>query len=108
MFLEKMLGEKFLKKKNLSYKLNIIFGLFFSFPVLGFIFFSIRYEMLEDKYIPVFFLGVLIILATGLLRYIDLVGDYIGATILFAVFAVILLSAAKFWKSQHSKSGSVS
>lgn len=50
-----------------------------------------------------FFLGVLVILVTGLLRYIDLVGDYIGAAILFAVFAVILLLAAKFWKLQHSK-----
>jgi len=55
-----------------------------------------------------FFLGVITILATGLLRYIDLIGDYIGATILFAVFAVILLSAAKFWKSQHSTSRLVS
>jgi uncharacterized membrane protein len=50
-----------------------------------------------------FFLGVFVILVTGLLRYIDLVGDYIGATILFAVCAAILLSSAKFWKSQHSK-----
>lgn len=65
MFLEKLLGEKFLKQKNLYYKLNIIFGLFFSFPILGFIFFSIRYEMLDDKYIPVFFLGVLIFAFIG-------------------------------------------
>lgn len=52
-----------------------------------------------------FFLGVLVILVTALLRYIDLVGDYIGATILFAVCAAILLSSAKFWKRQHSKAG---
>ncbi len=50
-----------------------------------------------------FFLGVVVILVTGFLRYIDLFGDYIGATILFAVCAVILLSTAKFWKRQHSK-----
>ncbi len=50
-----------------------------------------------------FFLGVTTILATGLLRYIDLVGDYIGASILFIIFAVILLSAARFWKS-HQRS----
>lgn len=49
-----------------------------------------------------FFIGVLTILVTGLLRYIDLVGDYIGATVLFALFAVILLSTAKFWKHHHS------
>lgn len=50
-----------------------------------------------------FFLGVSTILATGLLRYMDLVGDYIGASILFIIFAVILLSAARFWKS-HQRS----
>jgi hypothetical protein len=48
-----------------------------------------------------FFLGVSSILFTGLLRYIDLVGDYIGASILFIIFAVILLSAAGFWKSHQ-------
>lgn len=50
-----------------------------------------------------FFLGIGVILITGLLRYIDLVGDYIGAALLFSVFAVILLSAAKYWKSRRSK-----
>ena len=50
-----------------------------------------------------FFLGVLTILVTGLLRYIDFVGDYVGAAILFAVFAAILLSAAKYWKSYRGK-----
>jgi len=50
-----------------------------------------------------FFLGIGVILVTGLLRYIDLVGDYIGAALLFSVFAVILLSAAKYWKSRRSK-----
>ena len=48
-----------------------------------------------------FFVGVSVILLTGLLRYIDLVGDYIGAAILFIIFAVILLSAARFWKAHH-------
>ena len=53
-----------------------------------------------------FFLGVSSILITGLLRYIDLVGDYVGASILFIIFAVILLSAARFWKShQHLQRG---
>jgi hypothetical protein len=48
-----------------------------------------------------FHVGVAVILLTGLLRYIDLVGDYIGAAILFAVFAAVLLAAARFWKSTH-------
>ncbi|KAA3613356.1 MAG: DUF2157 domain-containing protein [Calditrichaeota bacterium] len=52
-----------------------------------------------------FFLGIVTILLTGLLRYIDFVGDYVGATILFTVFAAILLSAAKYWKSQHDIPG---
>jgi len=50
-----------------------------------------------------FFLGVLTVLATGLIRYIDFVGDYIGASVLFIVFAIILLSAAKFWRRQQSR-----
>ncbi len=49
-----------MKKKNLYAKLNLIFGLFFFFPVLGFIFFSIKYDMLKDQYVPLFFLGILI------------------------------------------------
>ena len=60
MKLDRWLGTGFLKKKNLYYKLNLIFGLFFSFPVLGFIFFSIKYDMLKDEYVPFFFLGVLV------------------------------------------------
>jgi adenylate cyclase len=54
-----------LKKKNLYSKLNLIFGLFFFFPVLGFIFFSIKYDMLKDKYLPLFFLGILIFSFAG-------------------------------------------
>jgi len=37
MNLYKWLGEDSLKNKNLYHKLNIIFGLFFLFPVFGFI-----------------------------------------------------------------------
>jgi class 3 adenylate cyclase/GAF domain-containing protein len=50
----------FLKNRNLYYKLNLIFGLFFFFPIIGFIFFSIKYNMLEDEHLPYFFLGILI------------------------------------------------
>ena len=55
-----------------------------------------------------FFLGVVVIMLTALLRYIDLLGDYIGAAILFAVCAAILLLTAKFWKKQGSKARAVS
>ncbi|MFK8028124.1 MAG: DUF2157 domain-containing protein [Gammaproteobacteria bacterium] len=52
-----------------------------------------------------FFLGVITILLTALMRYIDLIGDYIGGAILFAVFAAVLLGAAKFWKYTNAKVG---
>lgn len=48
-----------------------------------------------------FYMGVFTIMLTGLLRYIDLIGDYIGAAILFAVFALMLLAAARYWRSCH-------
>ena len=49
-----------------------------------------------------FYSGVLTILLTGLLRYIDLVGNYVGSALLFALFAVLLLGAARFWKASHA------
>ncbi len=49
-----------------------------------------------------FFLGISTILFTALLRYFDLIGNYIGGAALFMLFAVILLGAAKFWKRQKS------
>jgi uncharacterized membrane protein len=55
-----------------------------------------------------FYLGVVTILLTGLLRYFDLVGDYIGASMLFALFAAILLSAAKYWKIYLAREGGTS
>lgn len=48
-----------------------------------------------------FFGGVLTILATGLLRYIDLIGDYVGGAIVFAIMAVVLIVAARFWKHRQ-------
>lgn len=52
-----------------------------------------------------FFLGVITILLTGLLRYIDLVGNYVGGAGLFALFALILLATARFWKSRLTRKG---
>lgn len=50
-----------------------------------------------------FFLGIASILLTAFMRYVDLIGDYIGGAILFAVFAALLLGAAKYWKSYQLK-----
>jgi len=55
-----------------------------------------------------FYAGILAILATGLLRYIDLIGDYIGASILFAIIAAILLFSARFWKKHQAKTTEIS
>ena len=54
-----------------------------------------------------FFLGLAAVLVTALLRYIDLIGDYIGGALLFSVFAVLLLVAARYWKHQQQKEGRV-
>ena len=52
-----------------------------------------------------FFLGISAILLTAFMRYVDLIGDYIGGAVLFMVFAILLLGAAKYWKSYQSKEG---
>jgi uncharacterized membrane protein len=54
-----------------------------------------------------FYLGVFTVLLTGLLRYMDLVGDYIGAAILFAVFAAILLVSARYWKKHIARTEAI-
>ncbi len=61
----KWLGEDSLKNTNLYYKLNIIFGLFFLFPVFGFIYFAYKYDMLTDKFVPIFFMVVLVFSFVG-------------------------------------------
>ncbi len=53
-----------------------------------------------------FFLGVATILLTAFIRYVDLIGDYVGGAILFIFFAIILLGAAKYWKQAISKESS--
>ena len=46
-----------------------------------------------------FFLGIATILLVALMRYIDLIGDYVGGAILFMVCAALLLGAARYWKA---------
>ena len=50
-----------------------------------------------------FFLGVATILLTAFLRYVDLIGDYIGGAVLFMAFAALLLGAARYWKRRQSR-----
>lgn len=60
---------------------------------------------IQDHISLYFYTGVLTILATGLLRYIDLIGNYIGASVLFAILAAILLLVARYWKGRQIESG---
>lgn len=48
-----------------------------------------------------FYLGIIAILTSAWARYFDLVGDYIGGAILFIVCALVLLVAARYWKSRN-------
>ena len=75
MKLEEWIEGKSLKNKDLHYKLTIIFGLFFLFPVLGFVIFGIRYELMNDEYILLFFLGVLIFSLLGYIILRKLFGE---------------------------------
>ncbi len=50
-----------------------------------------------------FFLGIAAILLTAIMRYIDLIGEYVGGAILFTMLAVLLLGAARYWKAQQIK-----
>jgi class 3 adenylate cyclase/putative methionine-R-sulfoxide reductase with GAF domain len=55
------------KPTSLHYKLHLIVGLFFLFPVLGFLYFAVRHDFLQDAYLPLFFLGLLTFSLLGIL-----------------------------------------
>lgn len=50
-----------------------------------------------------FFLGILTLIIIAYSRYFDMIGSYIGAAVLFLVFALILLGAAQYWKKVIAK-----
>ena len=55
---------------------------------------------IDDAITHFFYTGVVVLLLTALLRYFDLIGDYIGGAVLFMVAAIILFGAARYWRSQ--------
>ncbi|MCX5839180.1 MAG: GAF domain-containing protein [Deltaproteobacteria bacterium] len=55
---EKMFGLS-MKSKGLYYRLSIIFALFFFVPFLGLLYFGLKYNLLEDHFLPVFILALL-------------------------------------------------
>jgi len=75
---KKWFWDSSLKGKNLHYKLTIIFSLFFLFPVLGFLVFGIKYNLMNDQYILLFFLGVLIFSLLGYTMLKKLFEDIVG------------------------------
>jgi class 3 adenylate cyclase/GAF domain-containing protein len=56
-----------MESKGLYYRLSIIFALFFFVPLLGLLYFGLKYEILEDHLVPVF---ILALLASSLAGYI--------------------------------------
>jgi class 3 adenylate cyclase/GAF domain-containing protein len=56
----KKMTNTFLSKKDLYYKLTLSIGLLFVFPAFGFLYFVVRYNILEDKSLPVFLAGFLV------------------------------------------------
>ena len=49
-----------------------------------------------------FFVGVVVILLTAFIRYVDLIGDYVGGSLLFMLLAVLLLGSARYWKHRQN------
>ena len=48
-----------IENHGINYKLSIIFSLFFLTPIAGFMYFAIKYDILRDEYIPIYFLALL-------------------------------------------------
>jgi hypothetical protein len=58
---------------------------------------------IDDAITHFFYTGVVVLLLTALLRYFDLIGDYIGGAVLFMIAAAVLFGAARYWRSQGQK-----
>jgi len=54
------LHKIFLRKKDLYYKLILSIGLLFVFPAFGFLFFAVKYNIIEDRSLPLFLAGFLL------------------------------------------------
>jgi len=58
--LKKILDDMSMENKGLRYTLTITFALFFLVPLLGFAYFAIKYNMMEDEFVPLFALAILV------------------------------------------------
>jgi uncharacterized membrane protein len=55
-------------------------------------------EAVKETSSAYFYLGVGMLLLIALFRYFDLIGEYVGAAVLFMVCAGILMAAARYWR----------
>ncbi|MCE5262350.1 MAG: GAF domain-containing protein [Deltaproteobacteria bacterium] len=56
-----------MENQGLHYRLSIIFAFFFFVPLLGLLYFGLKYDLLEDRFLPVF---ILALLASSLAGYV--------------------------------------
>jgi adenylate cyclase len=61
------LDEISLKNKTLFYKLSVIVGLFFVFPVFGFLLYAVKYDIIYDESLHIFLIAFLIFSFLGFL-----------------------------------------
>jgi class 3 adenylate cyclase/GAF domain-containing protein len=59
MTLKEKLFDLSMESKGLYYRLSIIFALFFFVPLLGLLYFGLKYDLLKDRLLPVFILALL-------------------------------------------------
>lgn len=62
---QKLFHNITLENKGLYYKLTVVFGLFFFVPVFGFLYFAVKYDILHDPDIPIFFIALLTMSFSG-------------------------------------------
>lgn len=48
------------ESQGLNYKLSLIFALFFLAPIAGFLYFAVKYDILSDRHIPLYFIVLLL------------------------------------------------
>ncbi|PKN05452.1 MAG: hypothetical protein CVU74_01665 [Deltaproteobacteria bacterium HGW-Deltaproteobacteria-9] len=60
MNLRKWFSRLSVENQGLHYKLSVIFGLFFLTPIAGFMYFAVKYDILSDEHIPIYFIALLI------------------------------------------------
>src|SRR3990172_3469024 len=60
MNVKKILDSMSMENKGLSYKLSIVFAFFFLVPLLGFVYFAVKYNILDDEFTPLFAVGLLV------------------------------------------------